>query len=396
MSAGFGKKLAHTDKKVRDQAVKSLIGWLKNNGDTLSHLELLKLWRGLFYCFWMSDKPTIQQHLADRLALVIYELDDSLSIKYLEAFWTTIISQWYGIDRLRLDKFYNLLRRFQFYSFTFLKAKEWDDSLVGSYLDVLEKGPLSPSESHVPDSLRVHAVEAYFEELNKAVGHDIPQDTLITMMRPIVNLLSSTTEPITLSKLRVIFKKIRRSAPAEENSETNDDHSEDDGTWKLPFDLHYVARMLVDLSESSGGKKRKTVLSFLYQAVPREIAEAAQKHLLPRPDKLKLRDKPPNRYLMRKRKFLSMEEILQRKKRAKLEAAAQSEETPALTRFDQPETVATSEASNERAVASTVGDQSPTPAQPRSADVPTETPKRSATDDITREGLSLCVFLNCK
>ena len=28
--------------------------------------ELLKLWKGLFYCMWMSDKPLVQEELAKR------------------------------------------------------------------------------------------------------------------------------------------------------------------------------------------------------------------------------------------------------------------------------------------------------------------------------------------
>ena len=28
-----------------------------------SEVDLLKIWKGLFYCMWMSDKPLIQVHL---------------------------------------------------------------------------------------------------------------------------------------------------------------------------------------------------------------------------------------------------------------------------------------------------------------------------------------------
>jgi hypothetical protein len=42
--------MAIIEKKVRDQAVASLIEWLKSKGDDISELEMLKLWKGLFYC----------------------------------------------------------------------------------------------------------------------------------------------------------------------------------------------------------------------------------------------------------------------------------------------------------------------------------------------------------
>lgn len=31
-----------------------------NNKKGFDELTLLKVWKGLFYCFWMSDKPIIQ------------------------------------------------------------------------------------------------------------------------------------------------------------------------------------------------------------------------------------------------------------------------------------------------------------------------------------------------
>ena len=34
-------------------------------------MELLKLWRGLFYCMWMSDKPLVQEELARKLASLV-------------------------------------------------------------------------------------------------------------------------------------------------------------------------------------------------------------------------------------------------------------------------------------------------------------------------------------
>ena len=30
--------------------------------------ELMRLWKGLFYCMWMSDKPLVQEELAGKIA----------------------------------------------------------------------------------------------------------------------------------------------------------------------------------------------------------------------------------------------------------------------------------------------------------------------------------------
>ena len=34
--------------------------------------EMLRLWKGLHYCFWMSDKPLIQEELADKIASLMH------------------------------------------------------------------------------------------------------------------------------------------------------------------------------------------------------------------------------------------------------------------------------------------------------------------------------------
>lgn len=102
----MGKLLASTEKKTRDSAIRSLALFLakSNEGDSLlPPLEMAKLWKGIFYCeyrsagpglpaccsavsdhniqlphmllrrsltagFWMSDKPLVQQALAQELS----------------------------------------------------------------------------------------------------------------------------------------------------------------------------------------------------------------------------------------------------------------------------------------------------------------------------------------
>ena len=56
----FGAKLAHTEKSIRDSTVKSLAAWLGARKQ-MSEIELMKVWKGLFYCMWMSDKVPVQQ-----------------------------------------------------------------------------------------------------------------------------------------------------------------------------------------------------------------------------------------------------------------------------------------------------------------------------------------------
>ena len=99
-SSPFLKKLAANDKRTRDQAVESLRTYL-SSGRKFEPVELLKLWKGLFYCMWMSDRPLTQQRLAIDLAGLVDVLRPEIVVPWLDAFWKTMAREWNGIDVLR-------------------------------------------------------------------------------------------------------------------------------------------------------------------------------------------------------------------------------------------------------------------------------------------------------
>ena len=73
----LGRDLANTEKSVRDGAVDAIRRYLFHRlNDPIreltslqdaTELEMMKLWKGLFYTFWMSDKPPVQEALAQLL-----------------------------------------------------------------------------------------------------------------------------------------------------------------------------------------------------------------------------------------------------------------------------------------------------------------------------------------
>ncbi|RAL10495.1 ribosomal RNA processing 1 family protein [Aspergillus homomorphus CBS 101889] len=106
----FIKELASSDKKLRDKATTSLTLFLRAKTD-LSNLDLLKLWKGLFFCFYHSDRPLTQQALARTLSYnLVPTLPKATTQKFLRAFWLTIGRDFHSIDRLRLDKYLFLIR----------------------------------------------------------------------------------------------------------------------------------------------------------------------------------------------------------------------------------------------------------------------------------------------
>ncbi|KAL4886551.1 nucleolar protein,Nop52-domain-containing protein [Aspergillus karnatakaensis] len=119
----FVRELASSDKKIRDKATESLGLFLRSKTD-LSLLELLKLWKGLFFCFYHSDRPLTQQALARNLSYTLVpSLPRSTVHRFLRAFWITIGREWHNIDRIRLDKYLLLIRSYVGVAFqVFLKG----------------------------------------------------------------------------------------------------------------------------------------------------------------------------------------------------------------------------------------------------------------------------------
>ncbi|KAL4816434.1 nucleolar protein,Nop52-domain-containing protein [Aspergillus spinulosporus] len=106
----FVRELASSDKKTRDKATDSLALFLQSKTD-ISLLELLKLWKGLFFCFYHSDRPLTQQALARNLSYTLVpSLPRTTVHRFLRAFWITIGREFHSIDRLRLDKYLLLIR----------------------------------------------------------------------------------------------------------------------------------------------------------------------------------------------------------------------------------------------------------------------------------------------
>ncbi|PIL31428.1 hypothetical protein GSI_06129 [Ganoderma sinense ZZ0214-1] len=206
----LGKFLASTDKKTRDKAIKNLAAFLSDpSRDALPKSEMAKLSKGVFYCFWMSDKPLVQQALATEIADILLAITSaSVSLAFLRGFWESTVKEWNLIDRLRIDKYYMLVRRFVNASFRLLIREGWDASVVNEYNAILTDrgGPLCCDDSRVPTSLAYHLADIYLEELDKALGSspvDAPLPApLSTLLAPFLALSARTSTAITLQRIQ--------------------------------------------------------------------------------------------------------------------------------------------------------------------------------------------------
>jgi Nucleolar protein,Nop52 len=73
----FARALGSGDFHTRDQGLQALSRWLQSQ-PSVDAASLQKLWKGIMFCFWHSDKEPVQQDLAQRLAGVLHQVQDEV------------------------------------------------------------------------------------------------------------------------------------------------------------------------------------------------------------------------------------------------------------------------------------------------------------------------------
>ncbi|KAL1771488.1 ribosomal RNA processing protein 1-like B [Sigmodon hispidus] len=194
----FAQRLASSEKGVRDRAVRKLRQYLsaRTQSDTgsFSQEELLKIWKGLFHCMWVQDEPLLQEELANIISQLIHVVNSSEAQHlFIQTFWQTMNREWPGIDKLRLDKYYMLIRLVLRQSFEVLKRNAWEESQIKVFLDILMKEILNP-ESQSPDGVRSHLIDVYLDELSTVGGRELLADQNLKLIDPFCRIAAKTKD----------------------------------------------------------------------------------------------------------------------------------------------------------------------------------------------------------
>jgi len=239
----FLRDLASSDPSLRTSALDNLRTYLSAHA-AFQSLELLKLWKGLYYSMWMCDKPLAQQRLAAEFADLINTVRPENVLPFLEAFWLTIAREWTGIEALRMDKYLRLVRFVLRASFVWLSRNKWADGKARrKYLTILEETPLCAKDIRVPNGLRYHVLDIYVDELEVVMPEEEDQwkdMPLEEMLGPVKKLAkNSPTKPVrkraheTLEDEKVMawLGKEPRKDSAQSNDEPAEVNDEDDGDF---------------------------------------------------------------------------------------------------------------------------------------------------------------------
>ncbi|NXY44418.1 RRP1B protein, partial [Ceuthmochares aereus] len=299
----FAQRLAANEKRIRDRALKKLRGYIgvrtQRPAGGFSQEELLKIWKGLFYCMWMQDKPLLQEELADNIAQLIHVFQNTEARHlFIQTFWQTMNREWTGIDSLRLDKYYMLMRRILRQSFEVLKRNEWNESLIELLLQLLMKEVMDP-DSNAPMGIKLHFIDIYLDELAKVGAKELTADQNLKFIEPFCKIAVKSKERGVLPAVATgIFEVIVDQSPyAIEDlmRELGSNSDEEDVPEEDKEESEEVLNTKADrsLSRKSAQSSEKTedingdddgigaVLQFDYKAVADKLFELASKKNTP-------------------------------------------------------------------------------------------------------------------
>ncbi|SCU87418.1 LAFA_0E06612g1_1 [Lachancea sp. 'fantastica'] len=196
-TSAFVKQLASNNRVVREEALETLKKYLTTRQFKDSkQLQFDKLWKGLYYAMWFSDRPRPQQRLASALAglhelyfdardnkqlttsknddededsITRLTLNDKAFLKFSKAFWRVMCLEWYSIDHHRLDKYLMLVRRVLASQLRYLQLREWAPAVVSNYIRaVLRKMPLS-GDKKIYNGIPFHIIDIFGDEWEKLI-----------------------------------------------------------------------------------------------------------------------------------------------------------------------------------------------------------------------------------
>ncbi|KAM5332725.1 ribosomal RNA processing protein 1 homolog A isoform 2-T2 [Glossophaga mutica] len=249
---------------------------------------------------WMQDKPLLQEELGRTISQLIHAFQTTEAQHlFLQTFWQTMNREWTGIDRLRLDKFYMLMRLVLKESLTALRMRGWEGRQIEQLLELLTTEILHP-DSQAPSGVKSHFIEIFLEELAKVGAAELTADQNLKFIDPFCRIAAQTKDSLVLHNItRGIFETIVEQAPfaiedlmdemeeeEEESSSEGDEEEEDVSSKKLfrkppkgtfcGMDPDVGEERPEDNEDDTG-----TVLQFDYEAVANRLFEVASQQSTP-------------------------------------------------------------------------------------------------------------------
>ncbi|KAJ1931732.1 hypothetical protein FBU59_006614, partial [Linderina macrospora] len=228
---------------------------------------MLRQWKALFYCFWLSDKPLVQQELAWNLGNMILACKGANRGKFLKGFWETVCREWSALDKHRIDKYLLLLRRVVFFSLKSLEQSSWEAELVSEYAQIYGTFPLHPTNLRIPHSVRTHVANVFIDELVRLNSEMIKEERdntgvpVAALLEPFARFIGATTirhlPPIIQES--VFDGMVVRIAEAEEvkmNKDSDDESDSEDELHDNEIAKETIEKLQIFVDQMSSIKQR--------------------------------------------------------------------------------------------------------------------------------------------
>ncbi|CAL8101143.1 unnamed protein product [Orchesella dallaii] len=231
------RRLAGNDPIVRKKTLKKLKKWLSilaqsvpDNPECRSMIEpnFVRVWKALFYCMWMADKPLPQEQLAESISDLqnLFSSKTSPFLLFVEWFLRTLAREWNWIDRFRMDKFMMLFRRFLRKILLVVSEKKWHNDVLEGFLKIIStyifnrypaaKSKKEESKTHVvmaPLGLQIHFTDIFMEELAKVGGPKLKFQKILKILAPFIYELGYNNDERLLGEIRErIFNHLMRQS----------------------------------------------------------------------------------------------------------------------------------------------------------------------------------------
>ena len=162
----FARWLVDPLKETRDKAIAALKGYLGGLKADLEEIEMLKLWKALYFCVWLSDKTPIQNELSATLCTMIHVFKkESMALLYMKSCLAIIMMHWTQLDQHRVHKFYAFIRFFMREMFVYCQHRAWHADTSRTLMDLVHSELLQKK----PNGPRLHVADIFLEELFKVV-----------------------------------------------------------------------------------------------------------------------------------------------------------------------------------------------------------------------------------
>ncbi|XP_050358477.1 ribosomal RNA processing protein 1 homolog [Nymphalis io] len=219
----FARLLSENEKKTRDRVLKTFKKWLLNcfeKGYEFKEEDFIRVWKGLFYAVWMSDKPLVQEDLCESISEILDLFPPehiSSAMLMSKAGFKVLATEWYGIDQHRMDKFLMLVRRYLRGSLRCLLRCNWSLESCTLFADMLSSGDgllalTTPLYARNALSLVLHIMDCYLEEISKVSRGEIPGASLARLLRPASALVCGAGDARAQAARRVLGALVRQSA----------------------------------------------------------------------------------------------------------------------------------------------------------------------------------------